>query len=197
MTPCFPRRLMQVTVLALAWCAPLQAGDNDSTLKLTLLAGQSTSNVWEDFFVSPGSLDFVHSHLFVGALAKPLKRYLDDRLGLEIEGQLAKHFGDQRHWEINAPLVARWHAFPWNERVRTTAAFGVGPSWASRVPRLEVKHKGDSEQWMFHWFMELTAGPPGKDWDVSLRLHHRSVAWGLAGGRGGIDSLLLGVRRNF
>ena len=81
--------------------------------------------------------------------------------------------------------------------MRTTATFGVDPSWASRVPRLDVEHKGDSEQWLFHGFMELTLGPPDKDWDIALRLHHRSTAWGLAGGKGGMDSMMIGLRQRF
>jgi len=191
-------RYWLVPAWVMGWAsAPSLAADPAGDLRLTVLAGQSTSNVWEDFFISPGSLDFVDSYLLVGALSKPLRRYFDDRLGLEVEGQVARHFGQQQHWELNLPVVARWHAFPWNSHVRTTAAFGVGPSWASRVPRLEVLHKGDSEQWLFHWFMELTLGPPDKAWDVSLRLHHRSTAWGLAGGEGGMDSLIVGVRQRF
>lgn len=191
-------RTLRRIALALPLAAVLPtAAAADDAWKLTVLAGQSTSNVWEDFFLEPGSLDFVDAYLLIGALAKPLRHYLDDRLAIELEGQAVRHFGQQRHWEVNLPVVARWHAFPWNRHVRTSAAFGVGPSWASRVPVLEVKHKGGSEQWLFHWFMEVTLGHPNTDWDVSLRLHHRSTAWGMAGGKGGMDSLVLGVRRSF
>ncbi|MDP1709034.1 MAG: hypothetical protein Q8L89_08245 [Gammaproteobacteria bacterium] len=164
---------------------------------LTVFVGQSTRNHWEDFFVSPGSLDFASSGLLAGALSRPLARYRDGDLTLEMEGQVVKHFGQQTHWELNAPLAARWHRFPWNGTVATTAAFGVGPSWSSRTPPLEVETRGGSQPWLFHWFMELTLGPPGEDWAVSLRLHHRSSGFGLAGERGGLDTLTLGIRKTF
>ncbi|HLA75702.1 MAG TPA: hypothetical protein VJM76_07300 [Gammaproteobacteria bacterium] len=164
---------------------------------LTVLAGQSTRNHWEDFFISPGSLDFASSGLLLGALSTPVARYWNDDLTLEVEGQVAKHFGEQTHWEVNAPVVARWHRFPWNETVATTAAFGVGPSWSSRTPPLEVEVRGDSQPWLFHWFMELTLGPPGAEWSASLRLHHRSTGFGLAGDNGGLDTLAIGIRKTF
>ena len=35
-------------------------------LALTVFAGQSTRNHWEDFFISPGSPDFASSDLLAG-----------------------------------------------------------------------------------------------------------------------------------
>lgn len=166
-------------------------------LALTVLAGQSTRNHWEDFFISPGSLDFASSGLLLGALSKPVARYWDGNLTLEIEGQVARHFGQQTHWEVNAPVVARWHRFPWNNTVATTAAFGVGPSWSSRTPPLEVATRDDSQPWLIHWFMELTLGPPGAKWSAALRLHHRSTGFGLVGDKGGLDTLAIGIRQRF
>ncbi|MDP2787567.1 MAG: hypothetical protein Q8O79_05780 [Pseudomonadota bacterium] len=164
---------------------------------LTVFAGQSTRNHWEDFFSSPSSLDFAASGLIAGALSKPLARYWNGDLSLEMEGQVVKHVGQQTHWELNAPLVARWHRFPWNQTVATTAAFGAGPSWSSTTPPLEVETRGDSQPWLIHWFMELTLGPPGEDWSASLRLHHRSTGFGLTGDQGGLDTLALGFRKAF
>ncbi|MEW6353324.1 MAG: hypothetical protein AB1469_03345 [Pseudomonadota bacterium] len=174
--------------------APIAAADE---FALTVLAGQSTRNHWEDFFISPDSLDFASSSLLLGALSTPLARYRDNALTLEFEGQVAKHFGDQTHWEVNAPLVTRWHRFPWNRTVATTAAFGVGPSWSSRTPPLEVEIDGDSQPWLIHWFMEVTLGPPDTEWSAALRLHHRSTGFGLMGDSGGLNTLTIGVRRTF
>lgn len=188
---------MSKTSLLLAWAlttVPAMAADG---LALTVFAGQSTRNNWEDFFTSPGSLDFVSSGFLAGALAKPLASYWDGDLSLEMEGQVVKHVGQQTHWELNAPLVARWHRFPWNRTLATTAAFGVGPSWSSTTPPLEVETRGDSQPWLVHWFIELTLGPPHRDWSASLRLHHRSTGFGLAGERGGLDTLAVGVRKTF
>lgn len=178
---------------------PVRADDAPRAgMAWTLLAGQSTRNQWEDFFTAPRSLDFVNdSRLYVGALSKPVAWLQGGRMSVELEGQLVRHAGAQRHWEANLPVVARWHAFPWNADLRTTAAFGVGPSWSSRHPVLEDEVKGESHRWLAHWFFEITLGAPERDWDVSIRLHHRSTAFGLFGEEGGLNSLVLGLRRSF
>jgi hypothetical protein len=44
---------------------------------------------------------------------------------------------------------------------------------------------------------ELTAGPVLAPWAITLRIHHRSVAWGVMGDEGGINAVGLGVRYRF
>jgi len=44
---------------------------------------------------------------------RTLRRY--DPLSLELAGQVAKHFGKQGNWELNLPVVGRWHRFPRND----------------------------------------------------------------------------------
>lgn len=95
------------------------------------------------------------------------------------------------------PVVARWRRFPWSERLATTAAFGLGLSYATELPIMERTLEGDSEQLLVHWFAELTAGPRSSAWALSLRLHHRSDGLGLMGERGGMNALGLGVRVAF
>ena len=65
------------------------------------------------------------------------------------------------------------------------------------LPELEVELEGDSRQLLVYWVAELTAGPPEASWAVSLRLHHRSVAYGLFGEEGGMNAVGLGVRYMF
>jgi hypothetical protein len=45
-----------------------------------------------------------------------------------------------------------------------------------------------------YWVLEMTAGPVGARWAASLRIHHRSVAYGLMGDEGGMNAVGLGVR---
>ena len=54
--------------------------------------------------------------------------------------------------------------------------------------------EGESHQLLIYWMMELTAGPVQSPWSVSLRLHHRSVAYGLMGDEGGMNAVGLGLR---
>ena len=85
----------------------------------------------------------------------------DGALQLEAEGQIAYALSDQRYWQLNAvPIVVRWQQFPWNHKVATSAAFGLGLSYATELPELEVQLEGDSEQLLIYWVAELTAGPP-------------------------------------
>ncbi len=48
----------------------------------------------------------------------------------------------QDHWEFNLPIVARWEAFPWDDVIDTSLAFGIGPSYASEIPKVEVANGG-------------------------------------------------------
>jgi hypothetical protein len=164
---------------------------------VTGFGGIMTDNSWWEVLATPWDIRFEKSHLAGIAGSARVWRPLDG-LDVEIEGQVVGHFGDQTHWEFNGPLaVARWTRFPWNETVATSAAFGIGPSFATEVPAFEVERDGDSSRAMIYWVMEVEFGAPGSDWSVVSRLHHRSPAWGLAGDDGGSNALALGVRRRF
>jgi hypothetical protein len=118
----------------------------------------------------------------------------------ELEGQVIKHFGDQDHWEFNAAWVARWMRFPWDHRLDTRAALGLGLSWASEIPPIEPRAKeeeGESARFLGYVAIELEFAPPGGSaWSGFARLHHRSDAFGLFHDqRGGSNFVTLGVRR--
>lgn len=153
---------------------------------------------WEDVMVNPALSKYVDDYLVVGAFSASYAHYRDGALQLEAEGQIAYNFGEQSHWEINAvPLVARWLKFPWNHTVATTAAFGIGLSYATEVPEIEVLLEGESAKLLIYWLAELTAGPVDAPWSVSLRLHHRSVGYGLFAEEGGMNGVGLGLRYRF
>jgi hypothetical protein len=157
----------------------------------------SAERTWQKLFTEPGGR-FIDAYLLTGAIAKPYAQFRQGAFQLEAEGQLGYNFGAQDHWEFNAvPVVARWKRFPWNERISTSAAFGLGLSYASELPAMERTLEGDSQQFLVHWFAEVTAGPAGSPWAATLRLHHRSDGLGLLGTEGGMNALGLGVRMHF
>ena len=167
-------------------------GQWSATVYAARMSGERT---WQHMVQSPFGSDYVDVYLLVGALARDYGSRFDGALRLEAEGQLARYFGDQDHWEINAaPVVARWQRFPWSKSVATSFAFGLGLSYASELPPVEVELEGTSERLLVYWMAEITAGPPHGRWAVSLRLHHRSDAWGLLGEDGGMNALGLGFR---
>jgi hypothetical protein len=153
---------------------------------------------WEDIILDPAGTRFVDSYLVTFALARKYAASREGALTIEAEGQVVRHFGDQTHWEFNAiPISLRWHRFPWSRRVATSAAFGLGLSYATDMPPVEVELEGESRKLLVYWMMELTAGPLDSSWALSLRIHHRSEAYGLMGDAGGMNAVGLGVRYRF
>jgi hypothetical protein len=191
--PGVPRVLLPLTVAFLVAVSPARAEH-----ALTVYTGRFTGNDWEDFFWRPGDIRYADSYILAVAPSTVLKD-LTPSLRLEAEGQAVRHFGEQQHWEFNGALVGRWHAFPWDRTVRSSAAFGVGPSWASERPALEPGiNGGETRQLLVYWFLEVTAAPADWErWAGSLRLHHRSGAFGLVAAKGGSNVLSLGLRRRF
>ena len=186
--------------MALLLTSSMQAsGESPDPWAATVYGARISSETgWEDIILDPIGADFVDAYLVAGAISRPYAFYRDGALSLEAEGQVVYNFGDQDHWEFNVvPIVVRWHKFPWNHRVESSAAFGLGLSYATELPEVEVEIEGESQQLLIYWVMELTAGPPRSPWAVSLRLHHRSVAWGLMADEGGMNAVGLGVRWRF
>lgn len=173
-------------------CALADVGDWFTTVYGARI---STQPGWEDIIIDAPGTEFVDSYLVTAALSREYAERKQGALAIEAEGQVVHHFHDQSHWEFNAlPIVLRWKRFPWSERLSTSAAFGIGLSYATELPPVEVALEGESHQWLVYWVMELTAGPVDSRWAVSLRLHHRSVAYGLMGDEGGMNAVGLGLR---
>jgi hypothetical protein len=158
--------------------------------------GVLLDNNYEDVFV-PGRLQFESSYLFGVAGSARIARPFDG-LDIELEAQFVRHAHAQTHWELNAPIVtARWTAFPWDDYVDTSAAFGLGLSVTSETPQLEVRNEGESQPLMAYWMFELAFDLPPDDWELIARLHHRSTAYGTFGDNGGANALVLGLRHRF
>jgi hypothetical protein len=158
----------------------------------------ATQPGWEDIIIDAPGTEFVDAFLVTGAVSRQYAQAYDGALAIEAEGQAVYHFGDETYWEFNAvPIVVRWNRFPWSGRIASSAAFGLGLSYATELPEVEVALEGESQRCLVYWVMELTAGPVAAPWSVSLRLHHRSVAYGLMGDEGGMNAVGLGLRFRF
>jgi hypothetical protein len=169
--------------------------DLTATFYVAQMSGEAG---WEDVLINPAFSDYVDAYLVAGALSRSYARYRGGALQLEVEGQVAYNFGAQDHWEFNVvPLMARWNRLPWSSRFASSVAFGLGFSYASELPPVEVELEGESSQFLIYWVAELTAGPHDASWAASLRLHHRSVGYGLLGDEGGMNAVGLGLRYSF
>lgn len=188
------------TALLLLFVSRVEAAPvDDKNFAATVYVARISSEAgWEDVFVNPIGADYVDNYLAVLGLSREYAERYNGGLRIEAEGQLAYHFNGQQYWEINAvPIVARWRRFPWSQRLDTSAAFGIGLSYTNKLPDIEVALEGESHKTLVYWVAEVTAGLPDKPWALSLRLHHRSVAYGLMGDEGGMNAVGLGLRWQF
>lgn len=197
----YPRALAgPVLAMAMTFLSPgLGAADQDGRQSrdyaFSLYAGQLSDDDWENTLIGGG--DTVDAYLLDAAISRTFWRAPDGAYSFELEGNLAKHFGDQDHWELNLAVSGRWHRFPWSDQVATSVAFGLGPSYASEVPTEEIRLNGASEKLLVYWHLELTLGPPKGNWAALLRLHHRSTGFGLLGDDGGSNAVTAGLRYYF
>jgi hypothetical protein len=188
-------RLTLSLLLLVPTLAHAANGDWTTTVYAARIATQPG---WEDIIIDAPGTEFVDSYLFTVAVSRQYAARNNGALTFEAEGQVVHHFGEQSHWEFNAmPVVLRWNRFPWSPHVASSAAFGLGLSYATALPQVEVELEGESHRALVYWMMELTAGRVDAPWSISLRLHHRSVAYGLMGDEGGANAVGLGARYRF
>ena len=137
--------------------------------------------------------------LFAIAVSKRLKRY-NRHLDFEVEGQVAKHHEGMDHFEFNVLGVARWRTFPWDKYLDTSAAAGLGLSYATEEPEFEIIAEGKTEKLLAYILVELTFGLPSVPaWALVTRIHHRSGAWGTFGSgiEGASNALGVGLKYRF
>jgi hypothetical protein len=163
---------------------------------LAIYGGQLTREKWE-YALSPEA-DYADATIAVAAASWTAFRFFDGNLSFELEAQAGKYFGGQNNWEFNLPILGfRWHRFPWDDQVATSLAWGIGPSYATRVPKIELETNDDSSRWLIYWFGELTFGPPTANWEVLTRMHHRSNGFGAVANDGGSTAVAMGLRYHF
>jgi len=141
---------------------------------------------------------FTDADLVVGALSRrigSLKGYMD----FELEGQVAKHFGDQDHWEFNGLVVARWLPFPWDHVIDTSLAVGEGLSYATETPEVEARRHDETSKLLDYLMFEIAFSLPSlPEWSLITRIHHRSGAFGLFDGvHGASNAWGVGLRYAF
>ena len=163
---------------------------------LALYAGRLTKEKFERAILPDAEL--ADATLVVAAGSWTFSRLFDGKLSCELEAQVGRYFGDQDHWEFNLPILGfRWHRFPWDEHLATSIAWGIGPSYATEVPPVELETNDSSNRWLVYWFAEITLAPPTANWEVLMRLHHRSDSFGLVAEDGGSNAICAGLRYRF
>lgn len=186
----FLRAGAALITLAALIAAPARAIDGS----FSVMGGVMTAGVWEDAIL-PWNAESYGSGVIGGAFERALGRVLGTEFSLEANG--LAHFGKQEYLEFALPLVARYRPRqPWVPAF-DSAALGLGLSWASAPPQVEVDRHGESQRMLVTWFVETAFDLPDTRTDVFFRLHHRSDAFGLFPVDTGSNALLLGLRRPF
>ncbi len=118
---------------------------------------------------------------------------------IEIEGQVAKHFGAQDQWEFDLVSYFRWLLFPWNAYLDTSFAAGAGLSYATSIPKIEAKNYDKTSQFLGALMFEFAFSLPDvPQWSLVTGLHHRSGAGGVFNGvRGASNAWVVGLRYGF
>ncbi len=173
----------------------LVRGADELQWSVTLFAGQVSKDYLPQI-VGNFSAHLEDSYIGGVALDRQLAT-LGEHVRLEVEGQVAKHFGRQDHWELNALGILRWVTFPWNAYLVTTIAVGDGPSYATKVPKLEAELDSRAGQWLNYLLLELTVAlPEHPEWALVGRIHHRSGFFDSLA-PGGSNALAVGIRYRF
>jgi hypothetical protein len=122
-----------------------------------------------------------------------------DYFNLEMEGQIAKHFGAQDQWEFDLTGYFRWLPFPWDEYLDTSFAAGAGLSYATSVPKIEAKNYDEAAQFLGALMFEFAFSLPHvPQWSLITGIHHRSGAGGIFSGvRGASNAWATGLRYSF
>jgi hypothetical protein len=189
------KTLCLLTVMLLFFSQNL-ASANERNFSASLYGGVMTDDNWRQSL--SGQAGLVDSHIVVGALGWTFYRPASRLWSLELEANVARHFGIQDHYEFNAPvLTLRWDYFPWDKVLDTSLAYGLGPSYATKLPEYERQKSGDTEQFLLFWHIEAAFGLPDSNWSTIFRLHHRSSGYGMFADKGGSNILTMGLRYEF
>ena len=179
-------RLAFVLAVGLLWRPAAAADDNNKDnwwhkgWALTGFAGvlsvQESSDIWFN-----GDFKLTNSVEVGIAPSKQLWQY-KDYFDLEFETQIVKHFGGEKNFEFNTPLMFRWNKFPWDDIIDTSIAFGDGLSIANGTPALEKAQYGGEHSGPLLNFviLEFTfALPDHPEIQFVNRFQHRSGAFNL------------------
>jgi hypothetical protein len=187
------RVLLRVPILALFSLLPATcpAATRDH---VAVFGGVQVANAWQDVFEERwDSLDWRESGIVGVAYGRDWSPARWFALGFEL--QAALHVGEQRHAEVNLPIFARLtpHRLP----PLRSLGFGIGPSFASRVPPIEVETRGGSAKTLLYWAIEAEFGRHDRPGSAFIRLHHRSNGFGAVAEAGGSNIIVLGFRHRW
>ncbi len=177
--------------------AEIQLLEDKPSYALSVLGGRMTDNSIDDFVDDFRGIELEDSYFLGLALSRRIATH-GELVSFEVEGQITKHFKQQDHWEFNALLTSRWEDFFWDKYLDTSFAVGIGPSYATNVPEIEVRRSGESARLQVFIMAELEfVLPSHPNIAVITRIHHRSNAFGIVADNGTSNALAFGFKFRF
>jgi len=163
---------------------------------LTLYSGKMT----DADLAKTAMFNFEFENAYIVDLGLSRRLYtFQNYFDIEIEGQIARYFGDQDNWEFDLVAYFRWLLFPWNEYLNTSFAAGAGLSYATSVPAIEAKNYEDTARLLGALMFEFAFSlPQVPQWSLVTGIHHRSGAGGaFSGVQGASNAWVIGIRYRF
>ena len=157
------------------------------------VVGTLTEGSWHEALI-PRDVQFAGSSMIGAAIGveRPLG---DSRWRIGIEAQVVAHAGAQDHVELSVPITLRY--MPRGLGPVESFAAGLGLSYATDIPQVEIDRNGASQRLFVHWLAEVEFALPPEDLTTFLRLHHRSDGYGLFEEDAGSTGYVLGLRKRF
>ena len=177
----------------------------DGDCGVAIYAGPYVEDSMSDLLVTspqpPTTWDYVgDDHIVAAALSRETLAVLDAvdaRAGGGARPAL-RPAGRHRGW---GAVFFRYHGFPWDNVLVTTAAVSTGLNWADEITEVEEDRAGDEvgSQWMHFFAPEITFALPSRpNLELLIRFHHRSGVFGLVSdARGGAQYATVGLRVRF
>jgi hypothetical protein len=139
------------------------------------------------------------SYIWVTGISRTICQR-SENLSVEAELNVARHSRGQSHFEFNSAVNLRWHAFPWDDYLNTSLAYGLGPSYAVKHPEIEKRPERNSSRLLLFMLAELAFAPSeyrNIPWETFIRIHHRSAGFGAFSRAKGSNFITTGIRYHF
>lgn len=184
-----------VSSLALAtslWTGTARA---DGPWSVTLYGGPSSTK----FVTQILSGDFTINGGMAGlAIDRGLFR-LGGGVSLAAEVQATQFFGEYSYSTAGLGLGFRFDELPWSDSLPSSFAIYTGPSYAPNAPLIKLPSPHHDPKFLNYVSLEFAVQIPGtRKWDATLRVFHRSGAWGTYSNTADVGSMIgIGIRRRF
>lgn len=176
---------------ALLWSGTASAGN--SPWSATLYAGPSATAFVTQ--ILGGKFD-VNGGMAGLAIDRGLFK-LGSGISFAAEVQVTQFFGKYTYNTGALGLGFRFDEFPWSDTFPMSLAIYSGPSYAPNAPLILDPTPHPDPKFLNFVSLEF-AVQMNRNWDASLRVYHRSGAWGTYSNTADVGSMIgIGLRRRF